>query len=123
MDFPAFIERDMMCTAYSTMYDPSAYMTPALMASSVGDIEQIGLLRDFSPSIPAASSDSERLLLEQVSISVRCPTPTKMVLSWQWNGRLLVRPQTAACWTSPAGMDKMGEILRSWIEDVSCSST
>ena len=115
-----------MSSAFSTMYDPSAYMVPALMASSIGDIEQLGLLRDFSPSIPPTPTDSEpkgqeRMLVEQVSYSVRCPTPVKMVLSWQWNERLLIRPQTASRWTSQNGLDRMGEILHSWIKAI-CSS-
>ncbi|EJD00984.1 uncharacterized protein FOMMEDRAFT_141733 [Fomitiporia mediterranea MF3/22] len=119
-DIPAFLEREMMCNMYSTMYDPSAYMIPALMASSIGDIERLGLLTAFSPSVP--SNAQERLLIEQVSISVRCPTPVKMVLSWQWDGRLLVRPQTASRWTSQKGLDRMGEILRSWIEETCLSA-
>ncbi|KAI5124894.1 hypothetical protein M0805_007323 [Coniferiporia weirii] len=117
LDLSAYVQREMMCHAYSSMYEPTSYMIPALMSSSVGDIEKLGLLTAFSPSVP--SNATKRILLEQVSVSVRCPTPTKMVLTWQWNGRLQIRPQTAARWTTDKGMQAMGEVMRSWI-DATC---
>ncbi|THH08645.1 hypothetical protein EW145_g2554 [Phellinidium pouzarii] len=116
-DLPAYMQRELMCQAYSKIYDPTSYMIPLLMSSSVGDIEKLGLLTAFSPAVP--SNAAKRLLIEQVSVSVRCPTPAKMVLAWQWNKRLLIRPQTAARWTSEKGMQEMGQVMKSWI-DATC---
>ncbi|KAH8113287.1 hypothetical protein DFH11DRAFT_1689464 [Phellopilus nigrolimitatus] len=116
-DLPAYTEREMFCQAYSSMYDPTAYMIPALMSSSVGDIEKLGLLTAFSPAVP--SNEMARLVVEEVSLGVRCPTPSKMVLAWQWNNQITIRPQTAARWTSEAGMQAMCKVFRSWI-DATC---
>lgn len=116
MALPAYMEREVMCQMYSTMFDAASYQIPALLNSSVGDLEALGLLTAFSPAVP--SNKSKRLLLEQVSISVRCPTPTKMVLAWQWNNRLLIRPQSAAKWTSEKGLQAQCAVMKSWIDAV-----
>jgi hypothetical protein len=121
MSWPGHLQREIGSQQMIPLFVGEAYMIPSLLSSSIGDIERCGLMTHVSPLIrrqreAKGETLEDHILMDQFSISVHTPTPLKMILVWQWNGRMMLRLHSSAKWTTEEGMKKFGEIFSDWID-------
>ncbi|KAE9391597.1 hypothetical protein BT96DRAFT_925204, partial [Gymnopus androsaceus JB14] len=121
IDIESFIAREIQRTA--TAKDLTAavdsFMMPALLTSSIGDIDQLKACEAYSP-INSKAALGPRILVDGFVFAIRVPTPLKMVGCWQWSNRLTVRVISGAKYTSHTEMNAFIEIFRSWIIQTCC---
>ncbi|KAK7449276.1 hypothetical protein VKT23_013419 [Stygiomarasmius scandens] len=123
MSWQGFLQREIGSQQMIPLFVGEAYMIPSLLSSSIGDAELCGFLTHVSPLIRRQREAKgeildKHLVMDQLSFSVRTPTPLKMILVWQWNGRMMLRLHSSAKWTSEEGMKKFGQIFSEWIDMV-----
>ncbi|THH12996.1 hypothetical protein EW146_g7168 [Bondarzewia mesenterica] len=117
LDYEAYVQREVGCQAALLNWDPKAFHMPAFVASSIGDIDQLGYLSRFSPA--TQKNDKAPLVVEEVWGSDRMTEPIKMVMSWQWNGRIIVSAQTGAKYVTQQALDAYSAVLKGWIGELS----
>jgi len=123
MSWQGFLQREIGSQQMIPLFVGEAYMIPSLLSSSIGDVELCGFLTHVSPLVRRQREAKgeildKHLVMDQLSFSVRTPTPLKMILVWQWNGRMMLRLHSSAKWTSEEGMKKFGQIFSEWIDMV-----
>ncbi|KAF8875358.1 hypothetical protein CPB85DRAFT_1568284 [Mucidula mucida] len=112
----AYVTREVERREASKEFNGASYMVPALLSTSLGELEALDIATRFSESIP--SEDPERILIEEFGIAIRTPTTLKTLLFWQWNNRLTIRVTTGAKWTTNDGIVAYNNIFERWINDV-----
>lgn len=117
MTLESYIEREKGSTAASSAWDPRGFQLPAFVASSIGDIDAFGYLNKFSPRVQ--KNEPSSLVVEEIWQSDRMAEAVKMVMSWQWNGRMVISVQTGAKYVSQKAMDAFMSTLKSWVDVVS----
>ncbi|KAE9386502.1 hypothetical protein BT96DRAFT_928144 [Gymnopus androsaceus JB14] len=121
IDVEAFIAREIRRTATAKDFTATvdSFMMTGLFTSSIGDIDQMKICEAYSP-INSKAALGPRILVDGFVFAVRVPTPMKMVIFWQWNNRLTIRPISGAKYTSHTEMSAFIEIFKAWIVQTCC---
>ena len=88
---------------------------PGILASSVGDLEKVGIFTRWSPLVPCPHG-SERIVISDVCMSRRMPSAMKGYMCWQWDRKLRIRVATGAKWTSELEMKDLKSSWKKWID-------
>ncbi|KAF5352285.1 hypothetical protein D9758_011958 [Tetrapyrgos nigripes] len=108
MSWSGFVQREISSQQMIAQFVGEVY-------TSIGDVERCSFLTHVSPLVrrqrEAKGEVEVHIITDQLSFAMRALTLLKMVLVWQWNGRIKLRLHTSAKWTMEEGMKKFGEIL------------
>ncbi|KZP30117.1 hypothetical protein FIBSPDRAFT_726536 [Athelia psychrophila] len=87
------------------------------VSSSIGHVEALGTLADFTPAVATAAG--KRVIVEELFTLVRSDIPLIMLLYWQYDGQLNFMFNTCRAYQTEKDMDTMSDTLKGWLLDLS----
>ena len=82
------------------------------VTSSIGHIEALGVLADFTPAA------GKRVVVEELYSVVRADLPLMLMLYWQYDGKLSFGFHTGRKWQTEEEMDIMVDAFKGWMLDL-----
>lgn len=117
VDHASYIARETAKQSLLSAISTAPMNVRAAVTSSIGHIEALGALCDFTPDVRAGVV-KKNVVVEQVLHRVRPLLPLMMVVYWQYNGELSFCFHTASKYQTDAEMDVMVEVFKGWLVEL-----
>ncbi|KAF7967410.1 hypothetical protein HWV62_34421, partial [Athelia sp. TMB] len=115
-DHIGYIAREKAKHSQLSTIDTVPMCVHAGATSSIGDIEALGIFRDFVPTVATAAG--ECVIVEGVSSVVRLDLPLMMLGYWQYNGQMSFNFHTSMTYQSDKDMDILVDAFKGWMLDL-----
>ncbi|KAG7095981.1 hypothetical protein E1B28_006664 [Marasmius oreades] len=108
-----YATREADCQVVIHEYDPNILNFPALVTSSVGDLQRLGIFDEYLPSL---ENKTQPLTVVDTIIGQRMRAPMLMNMFWQYDGKLNCHWFTGGEWMTEEQLGMAVDSFKRWIE-------
>lgn len=108
----AYWDREVVTQDSIHTFNPGLFHVPALICSSIGDLDRLGIFDSYTPS-----RQNKTITVTEAISGIRMRVPPLMNLCWQYDGKLSCQWFTAGEHTTKGELVEVVEAFKRWIKE------
>ncbi|KAK7683437.1 hypothetical protein QCA50_013268 [Cerrena zonata] len=113
LSLDAWYQREIEKEIGAKFFDPSMFGIPAIIMSSIGDTDRLGLFKHVHPS-----SGNKTLIVEDIITGIRLRAPPPMNLLYQYDGQLQCHWMTGGEYNTAEEMELVTDIFEARLSEI-----